>query len=273
MYPGTNNVSEASHFLRDSKENLMFRLRILAFAVCVFAVTALAVRAQDDELKAILQKSIKAHGGADNLTKFKAGSSKMKGTMKVAGLEFDIVAETWLRKPNQFKKVMTLEVKGKSIDMVQVFNGESFWINTMGKTQEIKDDKVIKEIREALEAEGGGSFVEFMKKPYELSALGEMKIKGKDAVGIRVSKKGQRDISFYFDKKTHLVVKIETRGLDPTGQKEALQEKFIMSYQDKNGMKVGKHLVILMDGEPFMDVEITDVQALDKIDDAMFAKP
>jgi hypothetical protein len=51
------------------------------------------------------------------------------------------------------------------------------------------------------------------------------------------------------------------------------QEKFILDYQDKNGMKIARRVEIVRDGKTFMDIEITDVQALEKIDDSVFAKP
>jgi outer membrane lipoprotein-sorting protein len=252
----------------------MFRLRVLAFAGVALAVTFLFVQAQDeDALKALLRKSIAAHGGEKNLGKYKASITKFKGKIEVAGMKLDITGETSLQKPDKVKNVMALEVNGMTIDVVTVFNGKKLWVSAMGETKEIDDEKIVNGAREEMQAEGAGGLSEYLKAPYELSAIGEVKVKGKDAVGIRVSKKGQKDISFFFDKKTHLVVKTEMVTYDGEMAKEVTQEKFIIDYQDKDGMKMAKRVEILKDGKAFMDIEITDIQPVEKLADSVFAKP
>jgi plasmid maintenance system killer protein len=98
-------------------------------------------------------------------------------------------------------------------------------------------------------------------------------VKDKAAIGIRVSKKGQKDFSIFIDKQTHLIVKTEARSLDAQSGQEVLQEKFIIGYQDKGGLKLAKRVEILKDGKAFMDIEILETQAFEKLDDAHFAKP
>jgi outer membrane lipoprotein-sorting protein len=251
----------------------MLRFRILAVAGCILALGLTFVHAQDDDLKAVIRKSIEAHGGAKNLAKFKAVNSKIKGTIELMGASRAITGETSFQKPDKLKHVMNIDFNGKGIDIITVYNGKKMWVNVMGNTMEITDDKLLTSIREELQTEGAGGLVDFLKAPYELNSVGEAKVKGKDAIGIRISKKGQRDFNLYFDKKTHLVVKSESRTYDANAGEEVSQEKFMLSYQDKDGMKVAKRLEILKDGKAFMDVEITEVQPLEKIDDATFTKP
>ena len=251
----------------------MFRLRVFAFAGCALAISVLFAQAQDADLKTVLRKSIAAHGGEKNLAKLKAVTSKFKGTMEIMGNKADVTGETSLQKPDKVKNVMTLNLNGKSIDIVTVFDGKKFWVAVMGQTKEIDDEKILQSMREELQVEGAGSFADYLKAPYELSALGDVKVKDKDAIGIRVSKKGQKDFSMFFDKKTYLVVKTEMRTLDGMTGQEVTQEKFIIGYQEKNGMKIAKRVEIVKDGKFFMDLEITDVQVFDRHDDAVFAKP
>lgn len=253
----------------------MLRLRNFAIAGCILAMSTFFVRAQDDDLKAILRKSMAAHGGEQNLAKFKAGITKFKGTMEVMGVTFDVTGETSLQKPDKVKNVLKLEVKGKTIDVITVFNTKKLWVwnSATNMTKEIDDEKIVKAAREEMQAEGAGSFADFLKAPYQLSAIGDVKVKGKDAVGIRISKKGQKDFSMFFDKKTSLIVKTEMRTLDGTTGQEVTQEKFIVGYQEKNGMKIAKSVEIQKDGKSFMNIELTDVQVLEKLDDSVFAKP
>ena len=251
----------------------MFRLRIAGLAGCLLALSVLSVGAQDTDLKALLRKTIAAHGGAQNLAKFKAVTSKFKGNMEILGFTVDVTGETNFQKPDKLRNTMALDIKGKNIDVVTVYDGKKMWVSTMGTTKEIDDEKVLKAVREGLQIEGAGGFTEFLKPPYELSAVGEVKVKDKDAVGIRVSKKGQPDFSLFIDKKTHLLLKTEMRTIDSMGAKEVTQEKFILDYQDKNGLKVARRVEIHNDGKLFMTLKITDTQAFEKLDDSLFAMP
>jgi hypothetical protein len=55
-------------------------MRCLKVSLCAAVVFGASMaRAADDDAKAILEKAIKAHGGEDNLTKYKAGMMKVKG--------------------------------------------------------------------------------------------------------------------------------------------------------------------------------------------------
>src|SRR5262249_21161774 len=160
----------------------------------------LCVRAQDnDALKAILRKSMEAHGGEKNLAKYKAAVTKFKGTIDIMGNKSDMTGETSLQKPDKVKNTMSLNINNMNIDIVTVFNGKQLWVSVLGKTMEITDEKILNAAREEMQAEGAGSFSDFLKPPYELNAIGEVKVKGKDAIGIRISKKGQKDISMFFD--------------------------------------------------------------------------
>jgi len=47
-------------------------------------------------------------------------------------------------------------------------------------------------------------------KAYTLAPIGEVKVEDRPALGLRVSRKGNRDINLYFDKKTYLRVKTNT---------------------------------------------------------------
>ena len=251
----------------------MLRMRVLALTAAVAVLGGFFVHAQDDELKAILKKSIAAHGGEKNLEKFKAVASKFKGKMELLGNNTDITGETSYQKPDKVKNAISLELNGKQLDIVTVFDGKQMWVAVAGQTMEITDEKQLKEIREQLRIEGAGSLSDFLKAPYKLSAIGEVKVKGKDAIGIRVSREGQRDFSMYFDKKTHLIVKTEMRTLDGMTGQEVTQEKYISSYQEKNGIQVAKGVEIHKDGKLFMALELTEVTPMERFDDAVFAKP
>jgi outer membrane lipoprotein-sorting protein len=261
------------HFTLSIQENIMSRSRVFACVVGLLALGSLFAQAQDADLKAILKKSIEAHGGEKNLAKLKGATSKFKGTMEIANMKVDMTGETAFQKPDKLRNTISLNINNMNIDVITVYDGKKMWVNSQGKTMEIDDEKILKEVKESLQIEGAGSLSDFLKAPYELNALGETKVKGKDAIGIRITKKGQKDFSMFFDKKTHMIVKTETRSFDAISKQEVTQEKFILSYQAKDGIQFGKRVEVTNDGKLFMDLEITDVAVSEKLDDSTFAKP
>src|SRR6185437_16134443 len=101
-------------------------------------------------------------------------------------------------------------------------------------------------------------------KSYKLSPLGEMKVKGKDTVGVQVTKKGFRDVNLYFDKKTHVLLKAEYQAVDDATKREVNQEKFFLEYKDVgDGFKVPAKLEIHNDGKKAAEIEITETTILD----------
>jgi outer membrane lipoprotein-sorting protein len=252
----------------------MIRLRVLAGAFTFLAIGVLCLRAQDTpDLKAVLKKTIEAHGGEKALSKFDAVHTKFKGTIELLGGKRDISGEVSRQKPDKVRNETKLNINDMNIDIVTVFDGKKLWVAAGGMTREIDDEKVLKSMREELQIEGAQSLGDLLKAPYELNALGEVKVKGKDAIGIRISKKGQKDFSLFIDKKTHFIVKTEVRAIDANSGEEYTKESYITAYQDKGGAKVAKHVEIHKDGELFLDLEITDTEARDKFADSVFAKP
>ena len=110
-------------------------------------------------------------------------------------------------------------------------------------------------------------------KDYELSSLGESKVQDKPTVGVRVSRKGHKDINLFFDKDNGLLLKFEHRTTDFNTMQEVNEERIITEYQDKDGLKEPKKAVVNRDGKKYIDVEVVEVKYLDDIDDTQFSKP
>jgi hypothetical protein len=90
---------------------------------------------------------------------------------------------------------------------------------------------------------------------------------------VTVSKKGCKDITIYFDKKTGLIAKVETRRRDLMSGEEVTEERIITEYQEVQGRKTAKKIEVLRDGKAFMEAEVTELKILEKLDDSEFAQP
>jgi hypothetical protein len=250
----------------------MRKLGLLSCGVCLCLSWGLYARAQQDEPRAIIDKAIKAHGGAKKLASIKAVQLKAKGKI-VSPMEIPFTIEISTQKPDKLKANIDIEVGGMNITIVQVVNGKKGWANIMGTTKEL-DDKELSEAQEQFHVEEVSNLVALKGKDYKLSLLGEAKVKDKDAIGVQVTKKDRRDVNLYFDKTSHMLLKAEYRTFDQFSKQEVTQEKFYLEYKDVNGMKTPGKMVLNNDGKLFMNLEITEVTPMEEpFEASVFAKP
>lgn len=245
----------------------MRALFLSSVAVGFLLVLAGPGRAQD-EARALVDKAIKAHGGEAALTKYKAGQMKGKGTLEVAG-GLTIAQEVVFLLPDKFKESIEFDFNGQKVNMVYAFDGTKVAIKVNG--QEMKaDDKLLAEFKEAGHMLKIGRLVALKDKAYELSPLGEMKVEGKPALGLRVVTKGFKDVSLFFDKESGLLLKMERRGVDPMSGQEFAEERFIQEYQKLDDVPVPKKVLINRDGKKFLELEVLEMKFLETVDENEF---
>jgi outer membrane lipoprotein-sorting protein len=251
----------------------MLRTSTLFLAGLALALSSPFAPAQDDENRALVQKAMKAHGGKELIKKYRSAEIKMTGSIKIMGVEAKFKGDVAFQFPDKMRNSIAVEINNMNIDVVQVFDGKTFYVNAAGKTIELKEEKFIDEMKESIYVEKVSSLVDLDDKEYKLSALGEAKVSGKDAVGIRVSREGKRDVNLYFDKNTSLLVKYEFRGRDPIGMMEVTQEKILSEYKEVMGIQSAMKLAVHFDGNPAMELEVTSIRYAESLDESLFAKP
>lgn len=253
--------------------------RILTACLLLSAPTILpCIAAADpapDDAAAIIAKAIKAHGGAEALTKYKATQASSKGKITLPGVgEVECTQEVATMLPDKVKETVHLTVNGNPIDVVTVMNGDTFSIEAAGKDVPITDD-IKKTLKEARYTIGVARLVALVRdKGFELSVIGEDKVEGKPAVGVLVKSEGHRDVSLYFDKGTGLLAKVERRAVDPLSGKEFSEERIILSYGEKGkeGIAPPKEVLVKRDGETFLRAEAVWVSLFESLDDSVFKK-
>jgi hypothetical protein len=246
--------------------------KLAVLSVAGFLCLGLALNAgQQDDVKALVKKAIKAHGGAKNLAKQKASHVKGSGTLDFMN-NAKFTTDTFFQDPDKFKNVVEVEINNMNVSVIQVFNGKRFWINAMGKTIELKDKKDIAELKENLYVENLTNLIGLLDKGVTLSPLGEVKVNDKAAIGVRASSKGHRDVNLYFDKKTHMLVKSESRTVDLAKQ-EVSQEKYYSDYKLENGIQQPRKLIIHQDGKRHITLDIISITFVERHEDSVFAEP
>jgi hypothetical protein len=251
----------------------MLRTVTLLLAGFVLAATPPQVRAQDDDSRALVLKAMQAHGGKKNLNKYPAAQIKLKGEVEVMGVQAKFTGEMFFLLPDKMKNIMTVEVNNMNLDIIQVFDGKQFHMKVAGQAIELKDDDLIKETKASLYCEKVASLMDLDDPAYKLSSLGEVQVSNKPAVGIRVSREGQRDVNLFFDKQSHLLVKYEFRAKDFMGQMEVTQEKLVSDYKEVMGVQTATKMTMLHDGKKAMDLEVIETRFAETFDDSYFTKP
>ena len=193
-------------------------IRRMLSPVMVLAVTLIvgtAVRADDAaDAKSLVEKAIKASGGAEKLDKTKSVTTKIKGKITVMGMDLDLKATTTTEEPDRMRSEADVEFMGNQIKQLQIVNKDKGWL-VVGDMNLDATKEMLESAKETFYASYVGRLTPLLKdKQFKLSLIPDIKVDGQDAAGILVKSEGHGDMKVYFDKKTNLPVK--TEGARPT---------------------------------------------------------
>jgi hypothetical protein len=248
------------------------------FLSCALILSVTTSLRADEKIDptAVVDKAIKALGGADKIAKYKAESFKMKGKFYGMGEGIDYDGEWDVQYPDKTRFKVESDVNGMKFGFSRSFDGDKLWVK-MGTDDatEVKDKDEIKEAKENAYASNITRLLPLKEdKSLKIEVVGESKVDGKPAIGLRVSSKGHRDVNLYFDKDKGLLVKSETMVKDAmTGDKEQMQETIYSNYKEMGGVQRPTKVVINREGKKYVDGELTEFTAKEKIDDKVFGKP
>src|SRR5262245_60749549 len=208
--------------------------------------------ADTDDPQTVIEKAIKAQGGADRLAQFRAGRWKGQGTLTLRGQDLPLTLETVYQLPDKYKTEMRFSVQGKEVVVIQVLEGDKGWMSGEGKILDLKGE-LLKAFQEEFYSANVELLVPLLKeKDYSLSRLKETTVNGKPAVGVKVAAKGHKDIELYFDKKSHLPVKTVRPILDAETMKEATSEVIYSDFKEFDGIMAPTRMVVNQDGKKLM---------------------
>jgi hypothetical protein len=253
----------------------MRKVLIAALSVGFALALPATSRAQDADARAVIDKAIKAAGGLDKLKKFnKAFTAKAKGNIEVMGMKLDFTIDAYTQMPNKSKAVINLSVNGMQLEIVQAFDGEKGWASVLGMVKDLEKEE-IDEHKAMVHVESVTNLFALTEdKAFKLSTLGDSKVGDAEVVGVQATKQDKRDVNLYFDKKTHLLLKAEYRAMEPISKMEVAQEKIYSDYKELlPGLKMSSKQIVNNDGKRYMELEFTEVTAVERHDDSIFKKP
>lgn len=237
----------------------MRKVLILAAA---FALTPSA-RA-DEAAEKVIKKAIEAHGGEKALEAVKAGDMSIKATLDIMGTDVDFEGEAAYSFPDKMAVTLNGEVMGQKIAIVQVVNGDKVSMTVNGMPIPVEDSQK-DELKQSAVEQQVGLIVPLLDKKYTLSVEADEKVGAAEATVVRASRKGLKDTKLFFDKKTHLLVRMQRQGLDQSGQ-EVDTVSDLTDYKKVDGVQTPMTVKVLNDGKAFMTMKISNVRHLNKSD-------
>jgi hypothetical protein len=247
-------------------------------AAGVSRVQAAGAQGEDAEARAIIDKAIKAHGGAEKLSQFKAVSAKWAGKHKVENVFYwDAVRVVTYEMPDKIRLDYEVEnPNGEKFTFSRVVNGKKGWQGWARGTRELKEAEVAQIVDEVY-THWLASIVPLKDKGFEFSLVGNVTVDEKDAVGVRVSCKGKPDVNLFFEKKTGLAIKSERRTRDPHTNEEYTAESIYRDHKAFQGVMWPTNRLDRRDG---MDLEensgrfaLSDYLAHDKLEEKLLTRP
>jgi hypothetical protein len=235
-------------------------MRTLAF---LFLLAVGSTAGADDAAKALLEKALSAHGGADVLGKVKAGTFAVRGTIAMAGSDIPCEGEVAFLLPDKSRISLTLDA-GVKVETLQIVSGDKVAVKLNGKTQLLT---------EAQKAEARGA-IDLQEMTLLAPLLDEKRFAIKTgkpnprAPQLTATAGDRPPATLAFEPKTLLLNRV-TRGTESTQ---------LGDFRAVDVGKVGKAMVPMRmtttrDGKKYLDLFVTSAVLAEKMDPKAFAIP
>lgn len=241
---------------------------ILAPVVCGLLLAAGAASANDrDDALAVIDQAIQAQGGADALAKVRTAVRSGEGVLYQGGTEVPFTDQMTLDLPERWRDSVEID---KKVQVAIAVNGDKGWQSSVGAVSDLGPER-LKELREEIYVLWIQTLLPLKKDGFELAPMPEAKVGDRPAAVVKAASKGHADASLFFDKQTHLLLKVE-RVSEEAGLK--LPKEYLLSdYKEFDGVKLPTHLTEMLAGKKASELKSASYKFPAKADDAAFAKP
>ena len=186
---------------------------VFASLVLVIASAACA----DADADAIINKGIKALGGEEKLVKAKATTSKVKSTFISGDIASVSKIEHTTDGLGRMRMTFEADFDGNKFVSITVIDGDKGWVKE-GEREvvELQGKELADEVWGFFWQSVPDTLVELKDPKFKTEVVGDVKVDGKPADGVKVTGPGGKDFVIYFDKKTGLPVVLvrSSTGID-----------------------------------------------------------
>lgn len=243
-------------------------MRWLLGAVFTTAFLLVPARADDKDVKSILDKAANALGGEEKLGKVDAFSYKGKGTVNFNGNENEFDTQITIKGLDHYRR----EFGNDQFNAVVVLADTKGWRKFGDNANELDDSGIANEKRNVYLQVIPITLVPLKGKGFKVETAAEQKVGDKPAAALKVTGPDSKEFTIYFDKESGLPVKMVAPNVAFRDQ-EYTQETTFADYKDFGGIKKATKVEVKRDGETFQKMEITEFKVLDKVDPETFTEP
>lgn len=244
--------------------------------IALLVIAPLAARADDAVVvKELLDKAMKAQGGADKAAQLGDLFLKGKGKIMEGGMNGEMSFELSMRGLDHVRAELDMNVGGMANKATLVITPDKIWArdSVRDKTEEIPA-----EVRPAML-----SFLIAIRSPGMPGALGtlkdltmthggEAKVDDTPVDVLRISRKDRPDVTIYFDKKTGHPIKSESLIKGP-GEEEKTFTFLFSDFREAGGVKHFHKVKILQEGVELAEIEFSELKPGAKFEASTFEKP
>jgi hypothetical protein len=226
----------------------------------------------DDDAKTVIEKAVKAHGGEKAFSRWKCGYVKYKTRGGIVPDQVgEVTVEDTFQLPGHFKRVTRVDTGGKELVIVFVVNhGKSWTKKGDGPSAPIDNDVTERPVHSFA---GFCNLAPLTEAEVRLTKLGEEKIGGRQAMGVRVQSDKLGEVDFYIGSQTGLLLKLRKSLPSAEPERPTVVETFLDDYKDLQGAKIPMRIQSWQDSELILDVTLIDVKFAERFEDSTFAKP
>jgi hypothetical protein len=232
------------------------------------------VMAGGPDPKEVIDKAIQALGGEAKIARVaaKAIETKAKGKLSFFGNLSDFTTTTTTMGLNRFREEFRGVSDGDEVTGVTILNGDEAWRKLGDAANKLPDTKLANQKRIAYLAIVPAILLPLKGKDFQIQSARETKVDNKLAVAVMILGPEKKDFELFFDQESGLPVKM-LAAITPFGGDQFMEETTYGNYKDFGGVKRATKIEHKRDGVKFMDLELTDVKVLDKVDPKTFAEP
>lgn len=250
----------------------MRRILCATFLMAACSTAGVAARADDSDVKAVLDKAIKALGGEEKLKKAETFSEKAKGTITFNGNDNSFTSERIFQGLDHYRSQFESEFNGMAFKGVTVLDGDKGWRKFGDNKMEMDSAGVANEKRTIYLAVLPLTVAPLKGDGFKVESAGEEKVADKAAAVLKVKAPDGKDFTLAFDKESGLPVRLVARVTGFGGQ-EFTQETLFSDYKEFQGLKRPTKVESKRDGQTFVKSELSEFKVLDKVDPKAFAEP
>jgi hypothetical protein len=221
-----------------------------------------------------LRKAFDALGSRDKLEQIKVVQIKGKGQFTTAKNVNDITL-TW-QSIQRFKYVE----KFGTVNMEQgfVLKGDQGWTWFDSKMMVLDKDKA-GQMQLFAYSLSLSNLLPLKEIGFDLVKGVNLKVRNRNCYSMNVKFAGRPDFLLFFDEETNLLAKSEARtrfmemGTFKTQDKDTLVEYYYSNYKKTNDVNHWWKVEQYRDGKRYADLELSNIQFFDKVDEAFFSVP